>query len=135
MRLTWIPASRVPRPRPWALAVVTAWGLLVAAGAWVEARAGIPLETCLFRRVTGHPCPTCGGTRMILALLHGRFVEAAAFNPFLFVCLLGGASILGARLVSGRAFMLEASAREQSLLLAAGVGFLLLNWAWVWPRV
>jgi hypothetical protein len=36
---------------------------------------------CVFRALTGIPCPTCGTTRAATALLDGRLVEALAANP------------------------------------------------------
>jgi hypothetical protein len=37
---------------------------------------------CLFKRVTGIPCPSCGSTRSVLSILKGDFVEALLWNPF-----------------------------------------------------
>ena len=52
------------------------------AAAWF--RFGLPLPVCRFREWTGLPCATCGSTRMIEALVHGRVLEAAAWNPLMF---------------------------------------------------
>jgi hypothetical protein len=36
---------------------------------------------CLFRRITGVPCPSCGLTRSWLAAGHGRPRDAVGFHP------------------------------------------------------
>jgi hypothetical protein len=36
---------------------------------------------CLFRRITGRPCPSCGLTRSWQALGHGRLGDSIAFHP------------------------------------------------------
>jgi len=36
---------------------------------------------CLFKAVTGIPCPTCGGTRALAALSHLHFLQALKYNP------------------------------------------------------
>ena len=36
---------------------------------------------CLFKNVTGIPCPSCGITRSILSLAHGNIQEAFYLNP------------------------------------------------------
>ena len=40
---------------------------------------------CTFRRITGMPCPFCGGTRSVGALLEGRFLDALTLNPLGYV--------------------------------------------------
>ena len=60
-----------------ATAGTLAWG-----GAWLGC--GLPLPQCAFHAITGCPCPTCGATRSIVALLHGRVSEAVGWNPLVF---------------------------------------------------
>lgn len=39
-------------------------------------------KMCVFRMLTGLYCPGCGGTRSILALLHGNVIKSFIYNPF-----------------------------------------------------
>ena len=39
----------------------------------------IPL--CLFRLITGHPCPGCGMTHALLAAFQGRWMESFGEHP------------------------------------------------------
>jgi hypothetical protein len=50
---------------------------------------GLPWPTCVFHGLTGLPCVTCGLTRCTIAFLHGKFVTAWLWNPFVFVILCG----------------------------------------------
>ena len=36
---------------------------------------------CLIRGLTGMPCPSCGITRAIIAVLNGNFIEAFKLHP------------------------------------------------------
>lgn len=58
-------------------------GALAAGAAWAMLRVRDPVfpVTCVFKAVTGMPCPTCGGTRAVEALAAGRFLEALWLNP------------------------------------------------------
>ncbi|MBS1689165.1 MAG: DUF2752 domain-containing protein [Bacteroidetes bacterium] len=40
---------------------------------------------CLFRHVTGIPCPSCGTTHALLALSHLHIADAFYFNPIGFI--------------------------------------------------
>jgi hypothetical protein len=40
---------------------------------------------CLFRKVTGIPCPACGTTHSIIYIIHGHLLEAFKANPLGFV--------------------------------------------------
>jgi len=36
---------------------------------------------CMFRKLTGLPCPTCGATRSVVHLVHGDISHAFIMNP------------------------------------------------------
>lgn len=60
---------------------------VLAASAGIAAlwlRLGLPLPVCRFREWTGVPCPTCGSTRMVEAVLSGDLIGAVAWNPLVF---------------------------------------------------
>jgi len=40
---------------------------------------------CIFKRLTGIPCPSCGSTRSVLSLLKGDVLAALYWNPFGFI--------------------------------------------------
>mgnify|MGYP001577328794 CR=1 FL=1 len=37
---------------------------------------------CIFKNITGLPCPSCGSTRATLLLLHGEIIDSLLLNPF-----------------------------------------------------
>ncbi|MGB3080975.1 MAG: DUF2752 domain-containing protein [Saprospiraceae bacterium] len=43
---------------------------------------GHDMDVCLIRKVTDTPCPSCGSSRAVLAIIHGDFLAALKFNPF-----------------------------------------------------
>jgi len=51
----------------------------VVAAVWL--RLGLPQPVCHFRQWTGVPCPTCGSSRMVEALIGGDLFEALRWNP------------------------------------------------------
>jgi len=36
---------------------------------------------CVFKNMTGVPCPSCGSTRATVQLLQGRFIDSILLNP------------------------------------------------------
>lgn len=36
---------------------------------------------CFFKRTTGIPCPSCGNTRSVMAIIKGNFTDAILINP------------------------------------------------------
>lgn len=40
------------------------------------------LDACIIKSVTGIPCPSCGTTRAVSALVKGDFVGSLLLNPF-----------------------------------------------------
>lgn len=131
MRIHWERVSRVPRPPVWAVVLVGFWLLLVLAGVLAEQRGGPALETCLFHRLSGQPCPTCGSTRVVLAIGQGAWLAALRCNPMVALALPLGALWLGLRLSLGQALRVELSRRERSALLILALLALAANWVWV----
>ena len=43
------------------------------------------IPDCLFYETTGLQCPSCGGTRCVVNILHGNFKEAFLFHPIFFI--------------------------------------------------
>ncbi|MHC4666369.1 MAG: DUF2752 domain-containing protein, partial [Planctomycetota bacterium] len=68
----------------WALLVVCAWLSLGCTAVWLSSHLEQPLSLCLFKRVTGVPCPTCGFTRGALCVLRGQVGQAWLYNPLLY---------------------------------------------------
>ncbi|MBI4911540.1 MAG: DUF2752 domain-containing protein [Acidobacteria bacterium] len=100
----------------------------------LERWTGRPLETCLFHRVTGRPCPTCGGTRALVALAGGSVLEALGNNPLVTLLLGAGGGLMLLRAFSGRRLSLQFEGRERAAAMALALVALGLNWWWVWRR-
>jgi len=52
---------------------------LLAYGYFAQSYFSLP--NCLIKQVTGLPCPSCGVTRSINALIHLRFFDSFRFHP------------------------------------------------------
>ena len=42
---------------------------------------GVPMLPCLFKRLTGIPCPGCGTQRALVLLFQGKWYESLMMNP------------------------------------------------------
>jgi len=80
-----------------------------------------PGVLCPVRRLTGLPCPLCGGTTALAAAGAGHFGAAFAANP---VVLLGGLALVAAPLGAGDLWW-RLSDRTRTWLL---VGLLIVAW-------
>lgn len=61
-------------------------GVAILALSQVSAQFEIPVPLCPLKHITGIPCPTCGGTRALRALLgHGALLTALRWNPLVTV--------------------------------------------------
>ena len=43
------------------------------------------MPKCIFKTLTGWDCAACGNQRALHAFLHGHFVEAFLYNPFVII--------------------------------------------------
>jgi hypothetical protein len=109
-------------------------GLLHAAAVGLLRLDRIPLTLCVFKGLTGLPCPTCGSTRALGRLFALDFAGALAMNPFttLVAALVSAWALADLALLSrGRALALELG---KPLGIALRVGALVLflaNWIYL----
>jgi hypothetical protein len=129
-----VPASRWPSIPRWVIALLVVYAAVIVAGAWLARRHGVDFVLCQFKRVTGRPCPGCGSTRGVLALLEGRPLEAWLWNPLVMSAL--GALVLLAtlRAATARRFELELDRPTRALAWTCGSALLVANWIWLWDR-
>ena len=96
---------------------------------------GIQLPRCVFKTITGLPCPTCGVTRAIIALSRGDVDHAVFMNPLAAIAcaagvayLLYAAVVLALRLPRFRPTVSAAGARRVRIAAVAAIA---TNWAWL----
>ncbi len=56
---------------------------LLLGGIWLTLN--LPWPICFFHALAGHPCPSCGATRSLLALSRGQFLASWKWNPLAFI--------------------------------------------------
>jgi Protein of unknown function (DUF2752) len=87
---------------------------------------------CLFRSLTGLPCPTCGATHAVVALAHLDPISAFGANPLVAAaCLifLAGGLLAGASALAGRPLREPRYDRPAARVVALAA--IAANWAWV----
>lgn len=111
--------------------VFAVWVALVVLSLVVGHFTKVDQSLCLFRRITGQPCATCGGTRATMDLVRGEFVDALRMNPLVtfawFVVPVGSAWHLLRR---HRGLPGVRRPMENRLWIAAGL-LLAANWAYL----
>ena len=89
---------------------------------------------CTFKKITGIPCATCGGTRATFYLSHLQFKQSLLMNPMVFlgfICILmwGMTSLISIAFYKSKTFSFTMPGKR--LLIILIVGGLLLNWAYL----
>jgi hypothetical protein len=89
------------------------------------------MPLCLFRSMTGIPCPACGATHSGILLSRFYWVEAMSANPLFFslymaLVIWGFNSVIG--LVFGRNLFLNFSLLEKAWIRRGMIGIILINW-------
>lgn len=93
---------------------------------------------CMFKQVTTIPCPSCGSTRAIVALIHGNVLQSLSLNPLGIILTIGLVSLplwISYDLITRKSSLLHAYRKSESLLnrrwiAIPAIVLVLLNWAW-----
>jgi hypothetical protein len=95
----------------------------------------LPFTVCLFKRMTGLPCVTCGGTRALARLVAFDLSGAFAMNPLVTLGLLSvlpwAAADLWLWWRRRGALSVEIVPAARDFLMWAALGAGLANWAWL----
>jgi len=94
-------------------------------------RAAAMAPPCLFRAITGLPCPTCGATHAVVALSHLDVAGALVANPLVTLAGLAfmvGGLVGGAAALLGRPFAEPRLGQRARVALIAALG---ANWIWL----
>lgn len=119
-------------------ACLVGYGWLLLIGRLKPAEIGTSYDVCLIHHFAHIPCPACGSTRSILALLHGDFAGGIYWNPlgFLMLALLLVLPFwIGYDLVLKKATLLRAyhffeNALCRKWVAIPAIALILLNWVW-----
>ncbi|MGK2860160.1 MAG: DUF2752 domain-containing protein [Thermoanaerobaculia bacterium] len=105
-------------------------GIVVAAvtAAWLVALGPGESTICLVRNWTGFPCPGCGVTRAIAAMLRGAWAEAFALHPLAPVAVAEAGVVWVAWGVSLLRFRRGLDERKLALLLLANLVAFVVLW-------
>jgi len=90
-----------------------------------------PIDLCMFKRVTGLPCPTCGVSRCAWRLAHGDILAAIRNQPFMFVAGVLFALITVLRVGFARRIEWEMSPAARRVALGLVAAAFLANWWYV----
>jgi hypothetical protein len=99
---------------------------------WAASTIHATLPPCPFLRLTGHPCPFCGGTRSFASMWQGDLRHAALLYPLgpaLFAGTLLAIPLVAAAVVSDRTLRLRLPERLRRALIVAVLAVLGVSWA------
>lgn len=92
------------------------------------------LPPCIFHRLTGIPCLTCGATRSLVALSQFDIASSFSLNPML---LLFAAGVVAFSMVSlyglilKKAIVAQLNQRQKKALRVGIIGLFLANWIYL----
>jgi len=91
--------------------------------------------SCVFRDLTGIPCPTCGATRSVVHLARGEFFASFGMNPLVSLCFVIAALAffysLITRIVGIPRLGVILSDQEKNIIRFGTVTLILINWCYL----
>lgn len=131
MKIELVRVRRWPQWPLWAVLIVLVWFALGSVTIGLSAYLGRTVNLCLFKYVTGWPCPTCGFTRGMLAGARGEFLRAWLYNPLLFTLLGIFFGITAFRVLSCRSIRVSLNRAERATVWIVAAVLLVANWVYV----
>ncbi len=131
MKISVITSSRLPNWPLWAVVLLSVWLILVLITVFLENIYKVEFQLCVFYRLTGLPCPTCGSTRGVLRAFNGEFVKAWLTNPFIFTMFMFIFFRLAGQLFFAKKITIIYSRLEQTIAYSLLLGFFILNWIYL----
>jgi hypothetical protein len=131
MKIEMVHVSRRPPWPLWAVLIVFLWSALGLSLVWLSAHFHRPVQLCLFKRLTGVPCPTCGFTRGAISLLGGHIAQAWLYNPLLFLVLALFFAAIAIRIISARSIRINLTGNERSAAWILASVLFFANWAYI----
>lgn len=120
------------------IACFLGYGWLLFLNLFPVKNSGLDLTVCVFKRVTGFPCPSCGTTRAVSYLFEGEIVKSLLLNPF-------GILVAGIMVLSPGWIIWDAITQKQSFynfyisveklikkkkIAIPLIALVLINWVW-----
>ncbi len=91
--------------------------------------------SCIFKDLTGVPCPTCGATRSVVHLARGEFFASFGMNPLVSLCLVIAALAFFYSLITLCVGIprigVILSDREKNIVRSGTVALILANWCYL----
>ncbi len=91
--------------------------------------------SCVFKSLTGVPCPTCGATRSVLHLVQGDFYTSLSMNPLVFLCFVAAIPVFFYSLITLifgiPRIGVVISDREKNMIRSGTVALVLANWCYL----
>ncbi len=131
MKREWTQVERWPDWLWWCTLLSELWLTVGGIALLLGTPGARPMPLCLFKRLTGYPCPTCGFTRGVLSLLQGHPVQGWLYNPLLFSFLGIFGAVVGVRILFGRVLQVRWTHRERIAVWLATLLLVLANWLYV----
>lgn len=131
MKLELVRVCRRPPWPSWAVLMVLAWCGFGAAAIFLAVHREQAVQLCLFKRLTGFPCPTCGFTRGALSFLHGHIIQAWLYNPLLYSALALFCAVVGVRVIFARVMRVSLTPTERRAAWVLALVLFAANWAYV----
>lgn len=131
MKINVVHVCRRPQWPLWAVLIVLGWLALGGVSVWLSSHLDRAVTLCLFKRVAGLPCLTCGFTRGALCLLRGRPDQTWLYNPLLFSVLALLIAATGIRILFGRSLRIRLTRIEHIVAWLAAAVLLIVNWVYV----